>query len=122
MLRFVKFSVGPYLVSEYGSPDDPGEFRALRAISPYHNLKQGVKYPATLVTTADTDDRVPPLHSFKFIAALQHCQSGAAPVLLRVEAGAGHGAGRPTSRQIDEAADRWAFLIANLGVTAPGQP
>jgi prolyl oligopeptidase len=122
MLRFVKFGIGPYLVSEFGSPDDPEEFRALRAISPYHNLRRGVKYPATLVTTAGTDDRVPPLHSFKFVAALQHCQSGAAPVLLRVEVGAVHGAGRPTSRQIEEAADRWAFLVANLGVTAPRQP
>ena len=121
MLPFHKFGVGPYLVSEVGSPEDPGEFKALRAISPYHNLKKGVKYPATLVTTADTDDRVVPMHSFKFIAELQFCQAGGAPVLLRVEAGAGHGAtGRPTSKQIEEAADRFAFLIESLGVTGPG--
>ena len=122
MLRFHKFGVGPYIVSDVGSPEDPDEFKALRAISPYHNLKTGVKYPATLVTTADTDDRVVPMHSFKFVAELQHCQAGAAPVLLRVEAGAGHGAGRPISKEIEEATDRCAFLIKNLGVTVPGLP
>src|SRR5260370_36034707 len=106
MLRFHKFGVGPYVVSEFGSPDNPEEFKALRAISPYHNLKKGVNYPATLVTTADTDDRVVPMHSFKFVAALQYCQAGAAPVLLRVEARAGHGAGRPTSKQIEQPTDR----------------
>jgi prolyl oligopeptidase len=114
MLRFHKFGVGPYTVSEHGSPDDPGEFKALRAISPYHNLKKGAKYPATLVTTADSDDRAVPLHSFKFAAQLQYCQAGPAPVLLRVEARAGHG-GRPVAKQIEEAADRWAFLVKNLG-------
>jgi prolyl oligopeptidase len=115
LLRFHKFSVGPYDVDELGSPDVPAEFKALRAISPYHNLKKGVKYPATLVTTADTDDRAVPLHSFKFAARLQYCQGGPAPVLLRVEARAGHGAGRPVAKQIEEAADRWAFLVKNLG-------
>ena len=100
----------------------PEEFKALRATAPYHNLKKGVKYPATLVTTADTDDRVVPMHSFKFVAALQHCQAGAAPVLLRVEAAAGHGAGRPTSKQIEEATDRCAFLVRNLGMTVRRQP
>jgi prolyl oligopeptidase len=116
MLRFPRFSVGPYLVSEFGSPDNPEEFKALRAISPYHNVKKGVKYPATLVTTADTDDRAVPMHSFKFIAQLQHSQAGDAPVLLRVETGAGHGAGRPTSKQIEEVTDRWAFLVKTLGI------
>ncbi|HZY85326.1 MAG TPA: prolyl oligopeptidase family serine peptidase [Gemmataceae bacterium] len=117
MLRFHKFGVGPYTVSDHGSPDDPDEFKALRAISPYHNLKKGVRYPATLVTTADTDDRAVPMHSFKFVAQLQHCQAGDAPVLLRVETGAGHGApGRPTSKQIEEATDRWAFLVRALGI------
>lgn len=116
MLRFHKFGVGPYTVSEHGSPDNLDEFRALRAISPYHNLKKGVKYPATLATTADTDDRVVPMHSFKFIAQMQHCQVGDAPVLLRVETGAGHGEGRPAAKQIEEIADRWAFLVKNLGV------
>jgi prolyl oligopeptidase len=122
MLRYQKFSVGPYLVSEFGSSENPEEFPALRAISPYHNLNKGVKYPATLVTTADTDDRAVPMHSFKFVARLQYCQAGAAPVLLRVEAGAGHGAGRPTSKQIEEATDRCAFLVKNLGPTVPRQP
>jgi prolyl oligopeptidase len=123
MLRFHKFGVGPYIVSDVGSPENPEEFKALRAISPYHNLKKGVKYPATLVTTADTDDRVVPMHSFKFVAEVQYCQADAAPVLLRVEAGAGHGAaGRPTSKQIEEATDRCAFLVKNLGVTVPGRP
>jgi prolyl oligopeptidase len=114
LLRFHKFSVGPYLVTEYGSPDNPAEFRSLRAISPYHNLKKGIKYPATLVTTADTDDRAVPMHSFKFVAQLQFCQAGDAPVLLRVETSAGHGAGRPTSKQIEEVTDRWAFLVKNF--------
>ncbi len=122
MLRYHKFGVGPYVVSEFGSPEDPEEFKFLRALSPYHNLKKGVKYPATLVTTADTDDRAVPLHSFKFVAALQYCQAGAAPVLLRVEAGAGHGQGRPTTKQIEEATDRCAFLVKNLGLVVPRQP
>lgn len=117
MLRFNKFGVGPYTVSEYGSPDNPDEFRFLLATSPYHNLKKGLKYPATLVTTADTDDRVPPMHSFKFTAMLQYCQGGDAPVLLRVESNAGHGVGSTTAQQIDVATDRYAFLVENLGVT-----
>jgi prolyl oligopeptidase len=122
MLRYHKFSVGPYSVSEFGSAEKPEEFVALRAMSPYHNLKKGVKYPATLVTTADTDDRAVPLHSFKFVAELQFCQGSAAPVLLRVEASAGHGAGRPTAKQIEEATDQCVFLVKNLSVTVPGQP
>jgi prolyl oligopeptidase len=122
MLRFHRFSVGPYSVSEFGSPDNPEEFPALRAISPYHNLKKGVRYPATLVTTADTDDRSVPMHSFKFAAALQYCQAGSAPALLRVETGAGHGAGRPTAKQIEEATDRCAFLVENLGAGTPRRP
>jgi prolyl oligopeptidase len=121
MLRFHKFTIGSYTVSDYGSPDVPEEFKALRAISPYHNVKKGVKYPATLVTTADTDDRTVPMHSFKFAAQLQYCQAGDAPVLLRTETGAGHAGGLTVSRQIEEAADRWAFLVKNLGIDrAPG--
>jgi prolyl oligopeptidase len=117
MLRFHRFSVGPYIVEELGSPENPEEFRALRSISPYHNLKEAVKYPATLVTTADTDDRVVPMHSFKFAAQLQYCQAGGNPVLLRVEPGAGHGAtGRTTTSQIAEVADRWTFLVKNLQI------
>jgi prolyl oligopeptidase len=116
MLRFQKFTAGRYWVDDYGSSDNPEEFKALHAYSPYHNIKPGVKYPATLVTTADTDDRVVPVHSFKFIAMLQTCQAGPAPVLARIETRAGHGAGKPTSKQIEEVADQWAFLVKNLGM------
>lgn len=114
MLRFHKFTAGRYWVDDYGSADNAEEFKALYAYSPYHNLKQGTKYPATLVTTADTDDRVVPSHSFKFIAQLQHCQSGSAPVLARIETRAGHGAGRPVSKSIEEVADQFAFLTKVL--------
>ncbi len=123
MLRFHKFTAGRYWVDDYGSADDPEQFKVLYSYSPYHNLKKGTRYPATLVTTADTDDRVVPSHSFKFIAMLQHCQSGPAPVLARIETRAGHGAGRPTSKIIEEAADQWAFLVKNLHMKAllPGR-
>ncbi len=114
MLRFHTFTIGWAWVDDYGSVDDPDEFRALRAYSPYHNLAPGTDYPATLVTTADTDDRVVPGHSFKFAAALQYAQAGDAPVLIRIETRAGHGAGKPTSKRIAEVADRWAFLVRNL--------
>jgi prolyl oligopeptidase len=114
LLHFHQFTAGRYWVDDYGSADDPEQFPALFKISPYHNLKPGTKYPATLVTTADTDDRVVPSHSFKFIAQLQYCQAGPAPVLARIETRAGHGAGRPTSKSIEEAADQWAFLVRNL--------
>lgn len=117
MLRFHKFTIGWAWVSDYGSSDDAEQFKALRAYSPLHNLKPGTAYPPTLVTTADHDDRVVPSHSFKFAAALQAAQAGPAPVLIRIETRAGHGAGKPTSKQIEEAADRWAFLVQNLGVT-----
>ena len=116
MLRFQKFTIGWAWTSDYGSSDDPEDFRALYAYSPLHNLKPGTKYPATLVTTADHDDRVYPAHSFKFAAALQAAQKGEAPVLIRIETKAGHGAGKPTAKIIEEAADRLAFLVANLGM------
>ena len=116
MLRFHKFTAGRYWVDDYGSSDDPEQFKVIYSYSPYHNLKQGVKYPATLVTTADTDDRVVPSHSFKFISELQHDQGGTAPVLARIETRAGHGAGRPTTKVIEEVADQWAFLVKNLGM------
>ncbi len=119
MLRFHKFTAGRFWVDDYGSPDNPEEFKALYAYSPYHNLKKGTKYPATLVTTADTDDRVVPAHSFKFIAKLQYCQAGDAPVLARIETRAGHGAGKPTAKQIEEVADQWAFLVKNLNMKVP---
>jgi prolyl oligopeptidase len=116
MLRFHKFTAGRYWVDDYGSPDNPEEFKALYAYSPYHVLlRQGKRaYPATLITTADTDDRVVPAHSFKFAAALQAMQAGDAPVLIRIETRAGHGAGKPTSKLIEEIADQWAFLVKVL--------
>jgi prolyl oligopeptidase len=116
MLRFTKFSRGWMWTSDYGSPDSPTEFNALRAYSPYHNIKPGTAYPATLVTTADHDDRVVPAHSFKYAAALQAAQVGPHPVLIRIETRAGHGAGKPTSKIIEETADKWAFLVHELGM------
>ena len=117
MLRFHKFTIGWAWTDDYGSSDNAEEFKALLAYSPYHNLTPGVKYPATMVTTADHDDRVVPGHSFKFAAALQYAQSGNAPTLIRIETRAGHGAGTPTSKRIEQAADAWAFLVDNLGMT-----
>ncbi|NJN86975.1 MAG: S9 family peptidase [Leptolyngbyaceae cyanobacterium SL_7_1] len=116
MLRFPQFTIGWAWCSDYGSPDDPEEFKALYAYSPLHNLKPGTAYPATLITTADHDDRVVPAHSFKFAAALQAAHQGENPVLIRIETKAGHGAGKPTTKQIEEAADKWAFLVKVLGV------
>ena len=117
MLRFHKFTAGRFWVDDYGSADDPDQFKALLAYSPYHNLKAGASYPATLVTTADTDDRVVPGHSFKFAARLQESQRGDAPVLIRIETRAGHGSGKPTAKIIEEIADQWAFLVKNLDMT-----
>jgi Serine proteases of the peptidase family S9A len=116
MLRFQKFTIGWAWVSDYGSSENGDDFKALYAYSPLHNIKSGTAYPATLVTTADHDDRVWPGHSFKFAATLQAAQSGAAPVLIRIETKAGHGAGKPTSKIIEEIADRWAFLVKTLDV------
>jgi prolyl oligopeptidase len=122
MLRFHKFTIGWAWVDDYGSADDPGQFRALHAYSPLHNLKSGTSYPPTLITTADHDDRVVPAHSFKFAATLQAAQGGDAPVLIRIETKAGHGAGKPTAKLIEEAADRWAFLVKALQIDLPSQP
>ncbi len=116
MLRFNKFTIGWAWTSDYGTPENPEEFKALYAYSPYHNIKKGTKYPATLVTTADHDDRVVPAHSFKFASALQAAQAGERPVLIRIETRAGHGAGKPTTKLIEEAADKWAFLVRELGM------
>ncbi|MEB3182233.1 MAG: prolyl oligopeptidase family serine peptidase [Nostocaceae cyanobacterium] len=116
MLRFHKFTIGWAWCSEYGSADNPEEFTALYAYSPLHNLKPGTAYPATLITTADHDDRVVPAHSFKFAAALQAAHAGDKPVLIRIETKAGHGAGKPTGKIIEEIADRWAFLVRVLDV------
>ena len=116
MLRFHKFTIGWAWVSDYGSSEDADQFRALYRYSPLHNIKQGRSYPPTMILTADHDDRVVPAHSFKFGAALQSAQSGPAPILLRIDTKAGHGAGKPTSKLIEEAADRFAFLFKSLRI------
>jgi prolyl oligopeptidase len=117
MLRFHRFTIGWAWVTEYGSADVASQFPVLYAYSPLHNLRPGTAYPATLITTADHDDRVVPGHSFKFAAALQAAQVGPLAVLIRIETQAGHGAGTPTGKIIAEQADRWAFLVRNLGMT-----
>jgi prolyl oligopeptidase len=117
MLRFQKFTIGAAWASDYGSSDDSTQFNYLRAYSPLHNIKPGVCYPPTLATTADHDDRVVPAHTFKFIATLQAAQGCANPVLVRIGVSAGHGAGKPTSKRIDEAADKYAFLVKALGMS-----
>jgi len=119
MLRFHLFTAGRFWVEDYGSADDPEQFQALHAYSPYHNIKPGTRYPAVMATTADTDDRVVPGHSFKYAAALQAAQAGDAPVLIRIETRAGHGAGKPTDKTIEEYADRWAFLVEILDMELP---
>jgi prolyl oligopeptidase len=119
MLRFHKFTIGWAWTSEYGSSENPDEFKALLAYSPLHNLEPGTVYPATFITTADHDDRVVPAHSFKFAAALQAAHAGDAPVLIRIETRAGHGAGKPVTKTIDETADRWAFLVRELRMNLP---
>ena len=119
MLRFNKFTIGWAWVSDYGSPEDPKMFPVLRAYSPYQNVKPGTHYPAVLVMTSDHDDRVVPGHSFKYTAAMQAAQAGDAPILLRVETRAGHGAGKPITKQVEEAADKLAFLVHELGVKWP---
>ena len=116
MLRFHKFTIGWAWTSDYGSSDDPVEFKALYAYSPLHNLKPGTKYPPTLIATSDHDDRVVPGHSFKFAATMQADQAGPAPVLIRIETKAGHGAGKSITKLIDETADTWAFVAYNLGM------
>ncbi len=116
MLRFHLFTIGWAWTSDYGSSDNAEDFAYLHAYSPLHNLEPGTAYPATLVTTGDHDDRVVPAHSFKFAAALQAAQSGSAPALIRIETRAGHGADKPTAKVIEEAADRWAFLVKVLGM------
>ena len=119
MLRFNKFTIGWAWESDYGKPEDPKFFPVLRAYSPYHNVKEGTHYPATLITTGDHDDRVVPLHSFKYAAAMQAAQAGDAPILIRVETRAGHGGGKPTQMIIDEQADAYAFLVKALGMPTP---
>ncbi len=118
MLRFDKFTIGWAWRSDYGEPDkNRADFDAVMKYSPLHTIKPGAKYPATFVTTADHDDRVVPLHSFKFTATLQAAQAGPAPVLIRIETKAGHGAGKPTDKIIEERADMYGFLLRELKMT-----
>jgi prolyl oligopeptidase len=116
MLRCDRFTAGRYWVDDYGYPDREPDFRTLLAYSPYHNIREDVTYPPVLVTTADTDDRVVPGHSFKYTAALQHAEPGGAPHLIRIETRAGHGSGKPTDKVIEEYADVWAFLAHHTGL------
>jgi prolyl oligopeptidase len=117
MLRFRQFTVGKGWESDYGSVDKQDEFRALLAYSPYYNVRTGVPYPATLIMTGDHDDRVFPAHSFKFAAAMQHADPHGQPLLLRVETRAGHGAGMPTAKLIDEVVDMYAFIFKAFGIS-----
>ncbi|MFN2475978.1 MAG: prolyl oligopeptidase family protein [Chthoniobacterales bacterium] len=119
MLRFQKFTIGWAWASDYGSSDNSEEFQAIYKYSPLHNIKSDTKYPPTLITTADHDDRVFPGHSFKFAATLQAAQAGPAPVLIRIETRAGHGAGKPTSKVIEDTTDQLAFIVKNLGMKIP---
>jgi prolyl oligopeptidase len=116
MLRFQKFTIGWAWTSDYGSSDNADDFKALYAYSPLHNLKPGTKYPPTMISTADHDDRVVPGHSFKFAATMQADQAGSAPVLIRIETKAGHGGGKPISKIIEETADEWAFVAHSLNM------
>ena len=116
MLRFHKFTIGWAWVSEFGSSENPEQFQNLLRYSPLHRLKPGTRYPATLITTGDHDDRVVPGHSYKFAARLQSCQSGTRPTLIRIETSAGHGAGTPVAKLIDTAADTLGFVWKNFGL------
>jgi prolyl oligopeptidase len=116
MLRFHKFTIGWAWTSDYGSSDNAEDFKALYAYSPLHNLKPGTKYPPTLIATSDHDDRVVPGHSFKFAATMQADQAGPAPILIRIEVKAGHGAGKSITKLIDETADTWSFVAHNLNM------
>ena len=113
MLRYHEFTIGSAWIPEYGSSEDAEHFQNLLGYSPLHNLEEGVSYPATMVTTADHDDRVVPAHSFKFAAQLQASHQGEDPVLIRIETDAGHGAGKPIGKIIEEQADRWSFFFYN---------
>jgi prolyl oligopeptidase len=116
MLRYQRFTVGRYWISEYGSAEVAEDFPFLYKYSPYHNVRDGVAYPATMITTADTDDRVDPGHSKKLAARLQEAQGGDEPILVRIETKAGHGAGKPTTKVLDEQADVWTFVFWQLGM------
>jgi prolyl oligopeptidase len=119
MLRFHLFTIGWAWKSDYASSETKEGFDTLIKYSPLHNIMPNTQYPAVLITTADHDDRVVPAHSFKYAATLQPAQAGEAPILIRIETRAGHGAGKPTSKIIEEQADRYAFLVKNLGMSVP---
>ncbi len=122
MLRYHKFTIGWNWASDYGTSDDSKKmFEYLKSYSPLHNLKKGTRYPATLVTTADHDDRVVPAHSFKFAATLQECNDGTNPTLIRIDSKAGHGAGKPMSKVLEEQADIYGFIMYNLGMNFPAE-
>jgi prolyl oligopeptidase len=116
MLRYHKFTLGRYWIAEYGNADVKEDFPFLYKYSPLQNVKDGVAYPSTLITTADTDDRVDPSHGKKFAARLQAADAGKNPILIRIETKAGHGGGKPTSKRIEESADIWTFLFWRLGI------
>jgi len=116
MMRFHKFTVGFGWIDDYGNPDDAKFTKYIHGYSPFHNIKEGVKYPATLITTGDHDDRVVPAHSFKFGARLQAAADKSNPALLYIEKQAGHGAGKPLSKTIEEVADIYSFIFYNMGV------
>ena len=120
-MLYFKPSPRRYWVDDYGDPGKVADFRLLRAYSPYHNIRAGVDYPAILATTADTDDRVVPGHTFKYAAALQAASIGDKPHLARIETRAGHGSGKPTDKQIAEYADMWAFVARWTGLAAPAK-
>jgi prolyl oligopeptidase len=117
MLRYHQFLIAELWIPEYGSPEDPGQFRWLRAYSPYHHVREGTPYPAVLLATAESDTRVDPMHARKMAARLQAATSSGRPVLLRLEARAGHGAGKPLAKLLDELTDTWSFVFHELGVT-----
>jgi prolyl oligopeptidase len=121
MLRYQKFTIGWNWAPEYGTSDNPAQFQNLLAFSPLHNLQPGTSYPATLITTADHDDRVVPAHSFKFAATLQEVNSGPNPQLIRIDVNAGHGAGKSTRLLIDEWTDIWSFAYYNMGLNPYGR-
>jgi prolyl oligopeptidase len=117
MLRYHKFRIAQLWVPEYGSSDDPEQFKWLYAYSPYHHVKDGVRYPAVLIHTAESDTRVDPMHARKMTARLQAATAGTGPILLRLESKAGHGAGKPLGKVIDQLIDEWSFLFSQLGLS-----
>jgi prolyl oligopeptidase len=124
MVRYHLFGSGKTWISEYGSADDPAQFAALLAYSPYHHVVENTKYPALIMMAADSDDRVDPMHARKFVAAVQHASGSSNPVLLRVETNAGHGGGDMVKKRVESAVDEFSFLFHQLGMrfSRPGQP